>query len=121
MEVSEVSYARFIYPFLFQPESFVERLRRADSAEVQVGQACGKKQKFPEDQLLSHVARYLNPPEDSVATGEVVGTRSRSDGIPDGLGARVNTEWHLLFGKEGDVDFAIDEVQLSMFRVGVGS
>ncbi len=64
MQVADVSFARFVYPFVFKDadasslQAIVHRLKAA-------GWAAGS---FPEGDLLPHVRDYLNPGDDGEAT-----------------------------------------------------
>ena len=120
MIVSKESFARFVYPFSFEPASFEKRVRSIDSAKYKAEKPLWRMQSFPEDELLPHVARYLNPRKDSDATARLWHLDAEALESPDGLGARRSIDWHLAFGAEKEVGFGIEDVQLCVFRVGVG-
>jgi hypothetical protein len=64
MQVADVSFARFVYPFVFKDadaSSLQEIVRRLKAAGWAVGA-------FPEGDLLPHVRDYLNPGDDGEAT-----------------------------------------------------
>ena len=120
MIVSKESFARFIYPFTFDPARFEALAAEVDAATYKVEGHLWEKQPFPEDELLPHVARYLNPTDDSAATARLWRLDSVALDSLEGLGAGRSIDWRLVCGKKKELGFSIEDVQLSLFRVGVG-
>jgi hypothetical protein len=63
---SKSSFLCFIYPFQFKNEYFGSYCDSIDHTQWYGRNGpmdIWKKQKFPDDELLKHVSRYLNPPE----------------------------------------------------------
>lgn len=118
------SFSYFIYPFLFETKKFDARVKAIESAQL-----AGRnrpinvwdEKDFPEDDLLAHVANYLNSTGGKAPTARLW---KLNEALRDAFGFRAN--WHLespqgktsfVFGKDGQGTVA---VQLALFRVGVG-
>lgn len=131
--VADCSYLLFVYPFLFEPESFEVRVKGFDTAEFAAGHHTHKvwnKDKFPGGDMLTSVANYLNPPETEHATARLW---KMNWALRDRFGFSDRAEWKLLLGnkeipftlgrplengkKETSGSFAF---KLAMFQVGVG-
>jgi hypothetical protein len=120
--VAASSFVRFVYPFVFEPEAF-------DAHTVAIYAACwpGRERPlqvwqeaaFPEEDLLSHVARYLNPPAGTPPTARLWEMHGDALQSPRGLGAGGGVEWTLRW-KGQEVPFRLEDVELALFRVGVG-
>ena len=127
MRVNEkISFVHFVYPFLLEAEEFETRAEAIGRARWSSG---GKEltvwepQRFPEEDLLPHVARYLNPPAGIPATARLWKLQGALQDVY-GLARRVDWGLHLprrevpfRWGEVGGRDFA---AQLALFRVGVG-
>ncbi len=171
---SSASFATFVYPFLFDAESFEQRVQAVEAATWSGARPASaqptvpappesavpasgkpavpappeatvlasaepaaantlvvwKRQRFPEGAMLPHVAAYLNPRE---APGSGPATDGRSPIIPTAYlfevenntmaspaGLGVKAAWALAFRREAPVSFAFEQIQLLLFRVGVG-
>ncbi|MCS7065209.1 MAG: hypothetical protein NZL85_02915, partial [Fimbriimonadales bacterium] len=114
----------FVYPFLFEAESFEARAQSVERAAVG-----GRKrelllwavQPFPEDDLLEHVRRYLNPPAGARATARLWqldpnAMRNWLRTFTCGKDAR----WTLQMGRRKPIEFQLSAIQLGLFRTGVG-
>lgn len=58
------SFIYFVYPFLYEAETFARRVQAVQQAQWQGRErplTMWQAERFPEDDLLAHVARYLNP------------------------------------------------------------
>jgi hypothetical protein len=120
--VAASSFAWFVSPFVFEPETFDARTGAVRAAHwpgrerpLQVWREAA----FPEEDLLPHVARHLNPPAGTPPTArlwEVDGDALQS---PRGLGAGGGVEWALRW-KNREVPFRLEGAELALFRVGVG-
>ena len=64
----KVSSVQFIYPFLFDRVTFERRKDAISKAQWQSSSCIWRKASFPRDDLLAHVERYLNPPENIAPT-----------------------------------------------------
>ena len=126
MKIDEKSsFAYFVYPFLFDEASFDERV-----AVIELAAWEGRKrplkvwerEKFSEDDLLPHVAKYLNPPDDTQATAHMWAISADALQSPvGGLGWGNNSsiEWTLETSRE-DIPFSVSAVQFVLFCTGVG-
>ena len=117
-----ISFVRFVYPFLFEPQTFLGRAAVAARAEWprpdDPALAVWERERFPEDDLLRHVALYLNPPDDTPPTARLWElTHDALDSASGGLGGRAG--WRLTYPR-GEVPFNLVSAQLALFRVGVG-
>ncbi|MHC4401467.1 MAG: hypothetical protein ACYTG0_17485 [Planctomycetota bacterium] len=120
MKVLERSFVRFVYPFLFDAESFSTRSGNVDAATLKGRSPLWRKRPFPEGELLPHVARYLNPPEGTPPTARLWKIDGEALQSPQGLGARKSIEWRLVIRQGQEIPFSMDDVFLALFRVGVG-
>ena len=116
----KASFVNFVYPFLFNPEEFLVRTEAFENAQW-IGRErplrIWKQQHFPEDDLLPHVARYLNPSDHTPPTARLWKIEDYTLTSRSGLGGKE--EWELVI-PQGLVHFRINDVQLTMFRIGVG-
>jgi hypothetical protein len=122
---SVASFTTFVYPLLFEPETFDCRARAADHAEWP-----GRKrnlrvwiaQPFPDEDVLAHVARYLNPPAETVPTARLWGLHEDAMQSPSGIGASAN--WSLtlprLASQERQRPILLESIRLMLFGTGVG-
>lgn len=120
----KASFARFVYAFLFPPESFTDRIDRIKGAEWQKDGSRAtlwEPSKFPAEDFLAHVARYLNTGTDksegTEPTAQLWKLSEAALRSPAGLGA--NADWKLVVGKK-EISFKFSSFQLMLFRVGVG-
>jgi hypothetical protein len=119
--VQDVSFARFVYPFLFAPETFDGRVAAATKA-AWTGRERALPvwggQRFPEDDLLPHVANYLNREEGGPSTARLWRMTQNALRSPNGgLGAQA--DW-TLGCTSGPYTLLLNSIQLALFRVGVG-
>jgi hypothetical protein len=129
MKVIEPSFLYFVYPFLFEAETFEARVQRIEGAQWPGRERplpVWKNDPFPEDDLLSHVARYLNPQGGTPPTARLWQLDGNTLQSPNGLGG--GADWRLLY-PQGDLPFRfptrraslhLEPVQLALFRMGVG-
>jgi len=114
VRVDEQSFGHFVYPFLFDMDTFNERADKIDHAQWN-----GRKQalkvwnlhQFPEDDLLPHVARYLNQREGNPPTAYLWQLDGNTLQSPQGLGG--SAQWNLIY-PHGEVPFHIDDIQLAL-------
>src|SRR5215213_9025633 len=139
-KVADCSFVHFVYPFLFDPAGFRERVARLDEATCDSNTRAAealkmwvplwKEKGFPRDDMLAYVAGFLNPKDPDKATARVWKLNDRLDEA-FGLGGRA--DWELVgnerraakaipfrFGEVGSGSSSLFAVQLALFRVGVG-
>ena len=118
---TNASFAWFVYPFSFTPETCQDRfvaIERATWPGMKPAETVWQHDTFQRTHLLRHVADYLNPPNDKIATARLFALGTNALKSPNyGLGAQVS--WSLVLPHE-QIAFQIKEVQLSVFLVGVG-
>jgi hypothetical protein len=109
----------FVYPFCFRGPAF-DGIARSISAAKWPGRdsllQVWEKAKFPKEDLLAHVAEYLNPEGDNPATARLWKLTGAVLQSSHGLGN--NSNWQLL--ARNPIPFHIDEITLMLFLVGVG-
>jgi hypothetical protein len=119
------SLLRFVYPFTFDGSTLP---RRAEAIEHAVWQGARQPlkiwqpQEFPSADLLSHVAAFLRPPDDSIRTAALWRMDEPALRSPAGLGGgaeHAGAAWTLVT-THGDIPFVLHEVSLALFRHGVG-
>ncbi len=114
------SFIQFVYPFQFDQAGFrilVDNLRRAKWQGRESALTVWKRDKFPEDDLLTHVASYLNPPEGTTPTAYL--WQLDTGALESAYGLGRNADWKFM-GPHMQVPFHIEGVQLSLFLIGVG-
>jgi hypothetical protein len=112
----------FVYPFTFDIASFDslnQAIQEAKSPEKQM--AFWESSSFPTEDLLFHVANYLNPTDNRTPTAQLW---KLSDAVRHLFGFQY--PWELI-SRQGAVPFAFGKdgkggevAQLMLFRVGVG-
>ncbi len=114
------SFARFVYPFLFDARTFDNRMEAARSAHWEGRNRqfeVWSQESFDEFDLLPQVRDYLNrgtPP-----TARLWELRHDALDSPAGLGARA--DWTLMLLRQGkEIPFYLGAVHLMLFSVGVG-
>ena len=117
--VKSNSFLTFVYPITLESGNFDKIVEAADAVEVADGGfRIWKPDEFPHDELLPHVADYLNPQNDQPPTARLWEMTNDALASPKGLGNKA--DWRLVLGKDREVPFKFDCVNLFMFRVGVG-
>lgn len=123
---SKTSFINFVYPFLFDGSSFSSRVKAARQAAWEINQnpaPLWESQKFDMDELLAHVADFLNT-DKTDATAQLwklqnTPLTSQSGGLGAGLASRQKVAWYLE-SRHNSQRFEILEVHLILFRIGVG-
>ena len=139
-KVADCSFIHFVYPFLFDPSSFAERVARVEAATCHSNTRAGeelpmwlplwKEKGFPRDDMLAYVAGFLNPEDAGRATARVWKLNDRLD---EAFGLAGRADWELVrrekkdekaipfsFGEVGSGSSSLFAAQLALFRVGVG-
>lgn len=117
------SFIYFVYPFIFETKDFQTLKSTISEAQIPAkqNQLLWESQSFPKDDLLFHVANYLNPTGDRPPTACLWKLNETARDI---LGFRA--QWQLItpigeipftFGEAGEGNKAI---QLALFQIGVG-
>ncbi|MGD0590129.1 MAG: hypothetical protein ABSA44_04945 [Bacteroidota bacterium] len=121
MNVDKSSFINFIYPFLFDSTTFDQRVSQIEEAHWTREEKSLKiwsKECLSEEDVLPHVARYLNPPLNSTPPTAILWKMEDSAlGSYTGLGAKA--EWKLVT-PQGKISFKMNNVHLALFHVGVG-
>jgi hypothetical protein len=116
----ENSFLLFLYPFHFDGNGYSSQLARVEALKGPTKGSDAKvwiKHEFAEDDLLPHVARYLNPEDGVSPTARLWHMDNTSLRSTAFLGA--GAEWKLST-PHGDLPFAIESLQLALFRAGLG-
>jgi hypothetical protein len=116
------SFINFVYHFLFDPETFIARCHVVDATQWQGRDdtfAVWEPERFPEEDLLTHVAHYLNPPGGAIATARLWRMTAKALQSTAGLGA--GAQWFLLCPHcESGIPFKIEAASFIMLHIGVG-
>jgi hypothetical protein len=127
MEVNtDITSVSFVYPFLFDEIDCVKHIKALEQAKWIGGEKEHRiwmPSKLPGEDLLPHIANYLNPAEESarltvgvwrISTGAL---QSKAVGMGGGKSSPI--EWNLITSKKM-IQFYIENVKLILFRTGVG-
>lgn len=123
IEIDEkASYVLFVYPFTFEESEFEGRCAGIGAAQWAkrdgVFEDVWQKKKFAVDDLLHHIAEFLNPKNGThptVCLWEMVPGLVES---PSGLGAEA--DWQFLLRNDRAVGIRLESVKLCLFCSGVG-
>ncbi|MFN3422825.1 MAG: hypothetical protein ACK40X_14020, partial [Armatimonadota bacterium] len=114
------SFICFVYPFLFDAQTFEQRAKAIEAARWKgrkEEQKIWEQSRFPKDDLLAHVERYLKPPQGMLPTAYLWQMEHDPLHSPSGFGS--DAQWTLSLPAK-EIPFSWDRVQLSLFAVGVG-
>lgn len=123
----KASSIRFVYPFLFSPGDFAGAAERACAATWpdKPDEKIWTSRRVPIDDLLPHVARYLNltsqGPGGGGATAHLLELCEPRRKALGGLGA--SAEWLMVISpgtSERTIPIHLGEVELALFSIGVG-
>lgn len=137
MHLSTQSFAVFVYPFAFDRGRFEALSRAVDADELSVGDRAWPvwaRRHFPHDDLLRHVADYLNPPPGVPAAACLWSLSNQVLTSPKGLGLRrgsVRLWLRQRSGKvqgaegpagagDGAIELSVAGADLYLFGVGMG-
>jgi hypothetical protein len=115
------SFARFVYPFLFDAETFDDRMeatRRAHWEGRNRRFEVWRQEPFDEFDLLPQARNYLNRGTPPTATLWELGHDALDS--PAGLGARADWKLTLLRGGGKEIPFYLRAFHLMLFSIGVG-
>jgi hypothetical protein len=119
------SFLNFVYPISFNPVTFRDQLNIFDNQKWQGRKGLFKvwaKQSFPEEDLLPHVSKFLNPPETVTPTARIWKLSNEALlSVAGGLGGggQENIQWFLLT-RFSETRFRISSINLVLFNSGVG-
>lgn len=117
------SFIYFVYPFIFETKNFPTLKNTISQAQIPTkqNQNLWESQSFPKDDLLFHVANYLNPTDNHPPTASLWKLNETARDI---LGFRA--QWQLIT-PIGEIPFTFGEagegnktIQLALFQTGVG-
>lgn len=120
----EASFLRFVYPFLFDVDAYAPWVQSVEHAEWQGSDRpllVWERENFPEEELLSCVARYLNAPEGEKSTVCLYKLGADALHSTRGLGGGPGSSvfWELVTAKS-TIKFDFLSVHLALFQMGVG-
>ncbi|MDY6856510.1 MAG: hypothetical protein SWO11_17765 [Thermodesulfobacteriota bacterium] len=118
--IDKESFCHFVYPFLFESEEFdkrVEAFNRAEWSGKKGTLNFWKNINFPSEDFLPCVSNYLNPPPNTVSTANLWTLDKNILQSSRGLGGRKGWE---LQASGRSIPFIIEDVELALFRIGVG-
>jgi hypothetical protein len=136
MQLSAHSFAVFVYPFSFDRGRFDALVAAVGQDDLTQGEApwpVWERRPFPRDDLLRHVADYLNPAPGVPALAGLWTLGQRVLTSPRGLGLREDSASLCLRHRArtagpdpageipaGVLGLAVDGIDLALFRVGMG-
>lgn len=122
MPVGKSSFSLFAFPFKFEADNFDQYVKALSDAECGSSEKRHRvwiKDKFPDKELLPHVASYLNAAAPRKSTAAML--RMDPNVLTSKAGLGVNSPWILeLPGEHEDVAFLLDGIQLTLSRFGIG-
>ena len=117
--VKSDSFLTFVYPITLESGDFDQVVEAVDAVEIaDGGWKIWERAKFPHEELLPHVADYLNPKDDQLPTARLWEMSNDALASTKGLGSKA--DWHLVIGKDREVAFKFECINLFLFRVGIG-
>lgn len=119
-KVSKNSFVSFLYPFRFESSTYNDLISKTNSLKAttkQGEQPLWIRNEFVEDDLLPHVARYLNTPDDASSTSRLWRMNATALNSPAFLGGYADWELHT---PQGNFRFVLKSFKLILFRAGVG-
>jgi hypothetical protein len=117
----KASRLRFVYPFAFDGTKFEARMATIAGTTATISgaeTAVWEPDSFPAEDLVAHVAKYLNADEhNSRESASLLRIRDEVRDHVDGLGA--NVAWALKWSSR-EFRFSFEEIELATFRAGIG-
>lgn len=104
-----------------QASTEVAKVSAMIQAESRQGAPLWETRSFPEDDLLEHVRRYLNSPEGVAPTAVL--RRMNPNTLRKWLQEYAHhreSKWYLRISNNKLVEFEVSDIQLALFRTGVG-
>lgn len=124
------SFVRFVYPFVFAPEQFAAVVGSLNAAKMPLRESkvadVWEAARFPESDLLPHVARYLNSPDEKDSTVKIWRLGNDFWNSFEGFGSKADWSLHATqtddqdIARKLEIAFEFKEIELSLFRTGVG-
>lgn len=121
MQFASASFARFVYPMLFDAslfEQLTSNIKAYRWKATKQPQPLWEQNSFPEDHLLAYVASYLNAPQNEKPTALLWRLNPEVLNSPYGIGARCR--WQLEFSGGSTIPFTFTAFDFSLFRSGTG-
>lgn len=125
--VLDISFLTFVYPFSFNPNDFGELVKNVENAKLITKKTeqefwldDGEKG-FPHSDLLPHISSYLKNNQEKEPTARLWKISSPAFTSPNGLGSQG--DWYYTFQhnhQEVEVPFTFENVQIYLFRAGIG-
>jgi hypothetical protein len=120
------SFLNFLYPLSFNPDTFLDRLKVFDNEEWNGRGGAFKiwvKQNFPEDDLLPHVSKFLNPPNTITPTARIwklsnEALTSAAGGL--GGGEEEGKTFWFLSTRYKEISFKLLSINMVLFNTGIG-
>ena len=123
MKIDEkASFVHFVYPVLFEPLKFDRHVGAVKTAVWGSGEKASlvwDSQEFPKEDLLSHVANYLNPRDEHAAPTARMWELNHELLQSHVFGIGNKADW-VMTSPQGEIPFRIEGIWLTLFRVGVG-
>ncbi len=120
MKIRPASFVRLVYPFLFDGDAFAARRTQLDSAVFDGARRLWETATFPAAEMLPYVAEYLNPSGGVEPTACLWQVSAEALQSLQGIGASHSVLWQLVTPHEKHIPFVVENVQLMLFRIGVG-
>lgn len=115
------SFSKFIYPFIFDKNNFKNRIEIINSLSIYIRDdesLIWEKVSFPKEDLMPHVAKYLNPEKNEEEPTAII-WKMRADVLQSHKGYGSSLEWNLI-RRNICIPFELKCVELILFRVGIG-
>lgn len=125
VNIEPFSFMNFIYPFQFDRLTYKKHVEAMDGKTWEgkgKNRTIWKDESFPPEDLLPHVARYLNSPPGTVDTVHLWKMNLDFLSSINGLGGGINQNkisWSLVTPHK-KLSFEIRAVHVCLFRIGVG-
>lgn len=122
--VLDISFLTFVYPFSFNPEKFNQFVKSVENAKLVTKKATQdfwESDEFPDAELLPHIASYLKQNSGKELTAHLWKVAGGAMSSPEGIGS--GADWTFIYrqgGREVEVSFTFQNIQLFLFRAGVG-
>lgn len=131
MPTPSIARSKFVYPFIFDINTFCERCIKIDGAQVSSAEKTWdlwRVSKYSEQDLLPHVANYINnkirkngKSLETVGVWKIQNDILQSPNFGLGSGQGSGSIQYKLCYPHGKIEFKITDVELFLFRTGMGA